>query len=395
MFSKFIVTIALLSISVVGSAQAPAYPPSAPADTTAPAAKPAAPATPAIDFSGILFANYQYRGDAGPSKSQNRFDVERAYLTFRMSAGKRTNVRITTDLFQQTTTGNDSYYRGWVVRAKYAYLQYNYLDKPDWKANSKIGLLHTVFIDHDEQFWPRWISTSPTERAGFFSSSDAGLSNTISLPRKSGEVYATITNGPGYTSRETDRFKDFAARLTLTPWAKDAASPFKTLDLSAWGYKGAVASRFVAGGTGQVGSVGEGLDRSRWGVHAGSATPKFTFGVEYARKHDEGENGSNTPALPRVVVDSSGSMTSGYALLRPAMLLNKALKTHPLTLMGRVDRVSNNVDGDAHYNNIIAGLIWDISTKASFSLDYQEVTPYEGSAFPTSKTYFAHFVARF
>jgi hypothetical protein len=183
--------------------------------------------------------------------------------------------------------------------------------------------------------------------------------------------------------------------LTLTPWAKDKASLFRTLALTAWGYKGAIASRFVSGGTGQIGTVGEGLVRNRWGVHAGSTAPTFTLGVEYARKHDEGETGSNTPATPRVVVDSAGSVTSGYAFLRPAMLFQKNLKTHPLSLFGRLDRVSNNTEADAYDNNVIAGLVWDISPKASVSLDYQEVSPYSGSSFPASKTYFAHLVARF
>lgn len=394
MVAKCITVAALVSAPVMALAQAPVYPPSASADSAAPS--PAAPsAAPPVDFSGVLFGNYQYRGDAGPSKSQNRFDVERAYLTFRMSAGKRTHVRITTDLFQQTTAGNDTYYRGWVIRAKYAYLQYNYLDTRDWKANARVGLLQNVFIEHDEQFWPRWISTSPTERSGYFSSADAGLAHTLTLPAKSGEVYATITNGPGYTSREIDRFKDYAARVTLTPWAKDGRSLFKTLALTGWVYKGTIASRFVSGGTGQIGAVGEGLDRSRWGLHVGSVTPGFIFGAEHARKHEGGENGANTLASPRAVIDSSGSITSGYFILRPLMIFRKEMKTHPLSLLTRVDRVSNNTDKAAYYNNVIAGLMWDISPKASFSLDYQEVTRYEGSTFPSSKIYFAHFVARF
>ena len=132
----------------------------APSASDSIAAKPAAPLPPPLDFSGILFANFQYRGDKGPAHASNKFDVERAYLTFRMPAGEHTSVRVTADLFQQTASGNDSYYRGWVLRAKYAYLQYNYLNGKDWKALARVGLLHTVLIDYDEQFWPRWISTS-------------------------------------------------------------------------------------------------------------------------------------------------------------------------------------------------------------------------------------------
>jgi hypothetical protein len=134
-----------------------------------------------------------------------------------MPAGERTSIRFTSDPYQQTTSGSDSYYRGWTVRAKYAYLQYNYLNGSEWKALARVGLLHTVFID--EQFWARWISPTPTEKAGYFASADAGLATSVTLPAKLGELYATVTNGPGYTSRETDRFKDYAARLSITPWA--------------------------------------------------------------------------------------------------------------------------------------------------------------------------------
>jgi hypothetical protein len=360
-------------------------------DSTANAAKPASP--PPLDFSGILFANYQYRGDNGPAKSANKFDVERAYLTFRIPAGEHASVRITADVFQQTTPGSDAYYRGWTFRAKYAFLQYNYLNGPEWRASAKVGLLQTVFIDHDEQFWPRWISPSPTERAGYFSSADGGIANTVTLPKKLGEVYSTVTNGPGYTSRETDRFKDYAARVTITPLASNAASPFKTLALSAWGYKGATASKFVDGGAGQIGRVGEGLDRDRWGIHAGVAHPRISAGTEYASRREEGELGSNALGSPRVVIDSTGTLASVYALVRPFRYADA--KPHPLSLMARYDRVNVNTDADRKYDVIIGGLIWDLTSKVSMSVDYQENNPTSGSPIAPSKTWFAHFVARF
>jgi len=361
-----------------------------PKDTTSAQPKPASP--PPVDFSGILFANYQYRTD-NTQKNANKFDVERAYLTFRMPAGDKVSIRVTADLFQQTTSGNDAFYRGWVLRAKYAYLQYNYLNRHDWKANARIGLLHTVFIDHDEQFWPRWVSPTPTERAGYFSSADAGIASTLSFPKKMGELYTTITNGPGYTSREVDRFKDYAARVTLTPWASDPKNPLHAVDFSAWGYLGATASKFVDGGVGQVGRVGESLDRSRWGVFAGVLDPRLTAAVEYASRHEDGELGANTPASPREVIDSTGTLFSAYALGRPFPSVNG--KPHPLSLMARWDRINVNTDRDSKYDVVIAGLVWDLSAKASFSLDYQENHPTDGSPIAPSKTWFAHFVARF
>ena len=65
-----------------------------PTDTTRPAPPPP-PATVSIpvDFSGVLYANFQYRGDKGAAHSTNKFDLERAYLTFRMPAGDRARRR--------------------------------------------------------------------------------------------------------------------------------------------------------------------------------------------------------------------------------------------------------------------------------------------------------------
>src|SRR6266404_4716581 len=158
-----IVALGLLALPLAISAQQPT-------DTTRPAPPPPAPAPAVVsipvDFSGVLYANFQYRGDKGPAKSSNKFDLERAYLTYRMPAGDRASIRITADVFQQTSSTNnaDSFYKGWVFRVKYAYLQYDYLQgktSADWSAVARIGVIHTMFIDHEETFWPRWLSLVP------------------------------------------------------------------------------------------------------------------------------------------------------------------------------------------------------------------------------------------
>ena len=347
---------------------------------------------PKLDFSGVVFANYQYRTDAA-SRDANKFDVERAYLTFRVPAGNRASVRLTADVYQ-APAGSDAFYRGWALRAKYAYLQYNYLDGSSWKGLARIGLIQTVFVEQDEQFWPRWISNTATERAGYFSSADAGLATSVSLPRKFGELYAGITNGPGYTSREIDRFKDFSGRLTLTPWSAASASPFRSVALSLWGYKGALASRFASGGDGQVGPVGDALERDRWGVHVGATSPRLIFGVQYASRTDAGESGANTAVSPRVDIDSTGTLRSAYAIARPVALA-AGIPSHPLGILARWDRVeTNTVTGD-EYDFVVAGIIWDLSSKVSAALDYQEASPVKGRPVPVSKVWFVHFTARF
>src|SRR5688572_4641594 len=71
---------------------------------------------PALDFSGVLFGNYQWRTDAAAKATTagqpaNRFDLGRAYLNFRLQAGERGAVRVTTDIYQQTGAAA-AYYQG-------------------------------------------------------------------------------------------------------------------------------------------------------------------------------------------------------------------------------------------------------------------------------------------
>ena len=367
-----------------------------PPDTTkpAPVAPPPAAVSVPVDFSGVLYANFQYRGDKGTSKAQNKFDLERAYLTFRMPAGDRASIRVTADVFQQTTTPNDAFYRGWVIRAKYAYLQYDLIKSASWNANIRGGLLHNVVIDHVESFWPRWVSQSPVERAGFFSSSDAGVATLWTLPNKFGEFYATVVNGPGYTSRETDRFKDYAARLSITPLSGSSNKVIKTFALTGWTYIGAVASSFVAGGLGQIGPIGSSLPRTRSGVFAGVRDPRFSAGAEWDTRKDARETGANTVVSPRVEVDSTGRLIAGFATIKPFQLVNDK-STFPIGLIGRWDRFKPNTSAAGYINTVIGGLTWDLNKKSALSLDYQEQTPHSGAVIAATKTYFLHLVANF
>lgn len=355
------------------------------------------PAPEPINFSGVVFGDYQYQTAPGPDRNQNKFDLERAYLTFKMPAGDHASIRITGDVFQQTTPGNDSYYKGWVLRAKYAYFQYDFLravTSANWSAVARIGLVHTAFIDYEENFWPRWLSQTPLERAGFFSSADAGIATVVTLPHKFGEFYGAITNGPGYTSRETDRFKDFQARLSISPLASSDMAFLRSLSVAGWVYRGAIASKFVNGGTGQVGPVGAGLDRNRWGVFAGAKDPRLTIGLDYAHRTDGGDRGANTFISPRSFADSSGRLLSAYAVVRPFQLLETG-HSIPLGIVARYDAVKPNTGSDLQYHRFIGGVTYDLSKKTAISLDYQEQIPTGAPIVGTTKTYYMHWVANF
>lgn len=369
----------------------------------------AAPAPTPLNFSGIIFGSYNFQQSTTPNplnrQIDNAFIVDRAYLTFRMPAGDHTSIRITTDLYQTSEATPNAY----TIRAKYAYLQYD-ANKMDngLQFTGRIGILHNVVIDHQETFWPRYLSQVAVERAGYFASADVGVATQVALPNKMGELYGTITNGPGYTSRETDRFKDFAGRISLTPLANNKDLPLlNTLTLTAWGYKGATASAFVNGGAGTNGAIGSALDRSRAGLFVGIKDPRLVIAGEWARRHEGGESGANTAVSPVVPTETTGQLLSAYTVVRPLAFANASGKS-PFGLVARYDHVkpTSSTTGfatppstDNAYHTAIVGVFWDLSQKAQLALDYQESLASNNAlsnAPPApSKTYFAHFVVNF
>jgi len=123
-------------------------------DTTRARADTARPTPPPpFELSGVVFLNYQYGGLKG-NRAVNRFEAERAYLTFRATPGEAFGVRITADLYQQRDTTRDQYYRGWAFRAKYAYGQYDFVRGSGdvLKANARLGILQTVVVEQEEQY---------------------------------------------------------------------------------------------------------------------------------------------------------------------------------------------------------------------------------------------------
>ena len=375
----------------------------APASAGAQASEPPKVVTPALDFSGVIYANWQQRSDssaraANAGNASSKFDVERVYLTFKMPAGDRMSIRVTTDIFNGDQSGS-SYYKGWTARLKYAYLQWNFANdiggNKGFSALARFGMLHTVAIDHMEGFFPRWISLTDVERTGgFFSSSDVGAAALVTLPKKMGEVYATITNGTGYGAAENDRFKDFAGRLTLTPLAS-GKSLLKALAISPYFYGGKTASKFQNGGTGQVGPVSDGLTRNRFGVFVASKDPRLTFGFDYGKRTETTEGGANTTASPRTTTDVTGQLTSGFVMIRPAAFSNPKSSLAKWGVLARIDDFKPDVNQDPANQLLILSLFYEPTSKVSFSLDNQAFTRKNGSTLPETNTLFLHMQASF
>jgi len=351
-----------------------------------------APALP-FDFSGILYANYQYGGNKG-NRTVDRFDVDRAYLTFRATPGEHFAVRITADVYQQRDTTRDQYYRGWALRAKYAYGQYDFIRGvgDELKANVRLGLLQTVIIDHEEQFWQRGLSQVAIEQNGFFSSSDAGAATTITFPKKYGEIYATITNGSGYGSREVDRFKDYQARLTLTP-LMNTFGFWKTLTISPWYSKGDRASDF-ARGQGTLNPVTDALRRDRGGVFLGLRDPRMTLGAQFAERWDVFESADTTVDIVPRSVERTGQVVSLYTIFRPFAFINSA-PAWPIAVTLRADNIKNDTDTDPYARYYIAGLGWEFNKRTSVTFDFQTQEPKSGSTAADTKVFFIHLIAGF
>ena len=361
-------------------------------------------AAPAIDFSGVIYPQFRYTSDnatktANGGNATNKFDVERVYLTFRMPAGDDGSIRVTTDIFNNAAACA-SCYAGWTVRLKYGYFNYNFLHdiggKKGFNASARIGMLHTAIIDQVEGHWPRWISQSAEERSGFFSSADVGAAGVVTLPNSWGEVYATVANGPGYTVAENDPYKDWSARLSLTPFAKQSGM-LKSLVVSPWFYVGKTASKFLTTTGSASTSAADGLTRDRMGLFIGLKDRKLTAGVDLGQRTETVETG--TTLATRGSYDNTGKLTSAFVLVRPTELLSADPKFRSRWgVLGRVDAFkpysasasAGPQTTSASNQLLIAGLWWDLNQKVSFSIDFQNLKPQSGSTTAESKVLFLH-----
>ena len=353
---------------------------------------PAQPAAPAVNVSGLIFGNYQYHL-SGQSKDFNQFLLDRAYVTVRASVADRMSIRVTTDVFQ---SGDQN---GWTIRAKYAYLHYDLVKRSAWNAGIRAGMLHNVMVEHLEQFWPRFVSPVAFERSGGFASADVGTATLVALPARLGEVYAHVVNGPGYTRRETDRFKDYGARVTLTPLAGRVRGPLSTLAISPWFYEGATASIFVrGGGGGAIPPVGAGLPRDRYGVIVGIRDPRFTGGGEAGRMRTVTDALGTGPTPTRVVSDVRANIWTAFGVLRPLAFIDSSHRSR-FGLLGRYDNVESNTATSERYHFLIVGLLFDLNARSTLVLDYQEQLANSGApALPSPGSFralFAHIVVNF
>jgi hypothetical protein len=357
-------------------------------DAPPPAPAAAKPATPGLDFSAWVFGDFQDQADdaakaANGGSSPNKFDIGRAYLTFKGPLGDRASYRVTTDIKQGG--GTDSY-KGWFVRLKYAFLQYDYM-KPNAdgaSAFARLGVLHTVVVDHEENFWPRFMAQTALEKNGFFSSADLGIATGITLPNKLGEIYADVVNGTGYDNPENNKYKDFQARVTLTPLGK-STSILKTLTISPWYSYGGNASVFLNSATSPI---TDRLKKDRYGIFVGNRDRRLTFGGEYAERKDGADSNTSDVTLDQIV-STTGQLYDAFVIVRPLEFSQPDTKQSFGALV-RYDRWKPSKDVDGYAQFLVAGVFWEPTRKVTLALDYQGQTPKNGLAGAKTESWFLH-----
>jgi hypothetical protein len=347
-----------------------------------------------LEISGLFFGSFNMRIDSAAranlgGERPTAFSIDRIYVNFRAPAGDNGAFRLTTDIFQNTNTATNGYFQGWSIRMKYAWFEYTMLRDRLGKGTSllaRIGSINNVIIDPTVGAWPRYFNPIAVERVPYFSSADIGAGLLFTLPNKMGDVYATVMNGPGYSSYEKDRFKDPAIRLLVTPLA-NRDGYFRTLQFMPWFYKGFVGSQFATGGAGQVGpgqngAITDPLTRDRYGLLAGVRDRRLTFFTEIAWQHDQSESGANTALSPRAVADSTGRMLDGYVVARPLEIMNPD-KHSPFMLVARYDHLTPNVDPSStnyagtkpSYDFTTFAAAYELNQRITMALDWQQDRP--------------------
>lgn len=348
-----------------------------------PSTPPATP-LPQVEISGVLYPQFIYGGAPG-ARSENRFELERAYLTARARVAERTSIRVTADVFRPTAGAS------YTLRAKYAYAEYAYWT--DGKgfmgtnAQARLGMQPTVIIEVEEQFWPRWIGQVALERAGYFSSSDIGASTTLTFAGGV-ELFGMVSNGSGYATPENDRFKDWSLRASFAPFGTSGGVG---LVLSPWVYKGARESAIVAD---------EGRKKDRAGLFAGFRTAAFLLGGQFATATNESESG--TPANVQTD-DQKNTVLSIYSQLKPFAMMSPG-GSKAWGLIARWDQVRSDDQyvpsggafpvRDGRF--LVLGLTHDLNSRVSWAVDYQQQSP-DGQSAPALdlRTYNLHSSIRF
>ena len=179
--------------------------------------------TPSVRVGATLFTDYTVTQkpkttDAdGNEVTPNAFNVGRAYINVTGNISHLIAFRITPDITRESGTGS-SLSGSYTFRLKYAYAQINldqWMTRGSWV---RMGMQQTPWVDFEEGIYRyRFQGTVFSEREGFLSSSDTGVSFHYNFAGNYGDVHGGVYNGETYSRAEVNDQKGFMVRGSFRP----------------------------------------------------------------------------------------------------------------------------------------------------------------------------------
>lgn len=183
--------------------------------------------TPKVNVGITLFADYTYvdtprrKDDEGRDINFSAFQIGRAYINVTGNLSHIFAFRITPDITRSNSTSGSTSglpTGSYNFRLKLAYGQVN-LD--DWTTKGtyvRFGMHDTPWVPFAEGIYRyRFQGTIFSDREGFLSSADTGLTGRFNFPGNYGDLHLGVYNGEGFGNSEVNGQKAFQARLSVRP----------------------------------------------------------------------------------------------------------------------------------------------------------------------------------
>ena len=173
-----------------------------------------------VKLGGLIFTHYEYvlsdhLANGSRADSRNAFDVSRVYLNAASKLDERTDVfiQLETNLSSRENTANQTF-------LKQAWVRWNEIYRG---ASLRVGLVPSPWRAFEEGIWKlRFVAKILEDEEGLLSATDRGVLISGKSPHISYD--ALISNGEGTgarstTGNETNKYKDYAARISVAPFS--------------------------------------------------------------------------------------------------------------------------------------------------------------------------------
>lgn len=298
-----------------------------------------------VRVGGVVYAEYEYLL-ADTAHGRNAFNVTRAYLNVLGGFGHGISTRVTADIYRGARGALD-------YRLKYAF--FSWRPTTSSPVALKFGLIHTPWVDWEEQLWGYRIQGNvAADRAGFLTSADLGAGVDLDWHDELVNGQAVVVNGEGFASPPDGKYLDAEARLSVRLLASDDPSRVGGLRLSGYGHVG----KFADGGA-----------RDRAIAMLSYRSRLLTLAAEYglARNRLTLRDSAGVPIGAR---DQDAHLLSAFATL--------AVPNTAVGIIARVDAVDPDIDTrrDA-FTRLIGGVSYRLSPNVRLLADVEH-TGYEG-----------------